>query len=149
VDSSSIRLPGSEIAGASFADGTLRVRFSRAFILKTMTGSDEQTLWWQSGELVLDGAELLETLPAEVVDAAAAVPEDQSFECDGGDVEENVYTYRDMIPVPLTSRGHCGCDLGLRGITGRIRASGESIRLEMHETPHYIEHIRAQDGGRQ
>ncbi len=138
MDSSSIRLPGSELAEISFADGTLRVSFARAYIIKTMTGSNEQTLWWQAGELVLDEAELIEPLPAH--------EPGESLVCDGGDIDENVFTYRDMIPIPLESRGHCACDLKLRGSDARIKAQGVSVRLLMKETPKYIEHIRPQDG---
>ncbi|MBK1705595.1 hypothetical protein CKO40_13785 [Halochromatium glycolicum] len=141
LDSSSIRLPGSEIADIRFADGTLQVRFSRAFIIKTMTGSAEKTLWWQAGELILEGAELLAPLP----EATARSGSEPAFICDGGDIDENVYTYRDMIPIPLESRGLCRCDLALRDSDQRIRAQGETIHLAMEETPHYIEHIRPDD----
>lgn len=137
MDSSSIRLPGSELAEISFADGTLRVAFARAYIIKTMTGSAEKTLWWQAGELVLDNAALLEPLPEP--------QPGETLVCDGGDIDENVYTYRDMIPIPLESRGHCRCDLKLRGSDARITAQGETVRLQMQATPKYIEHIRAKD----
>ena len=43
----------------------------------------------------------------------------------GGDVGENVYTYRDMIPVPLQSRGRAHCALKI-GDAGVIRVSGSS-----------------------
>lgn len=138
MDSSSIRLPGSELASVSFENGTLLVRFARAYIVKTMTGSAEKTLWWQAGELVLENAELLAPLPEPAGDTAML--------CDGGDIDENVYTYRDMIPIPLESRGHCRCDLAIRGDAKRITAEGASIRLVMQDTPKYIEHIRPGDG---
>ena len=138
MDSSSIRLPGSELSEISFADGRLRVRFAHAYIIKTMTGSAEKTLWWQAGELVLDEAQLLEPLPVQ--------EPGQSLVCDGGDIDENVYTYRDMIPIPLESRGHCACDLKLQGSDARIKAQGASVRLQMTATPKYIEHIRPEDG---
>ncbi len=35
-----------------FEEGKLKVRFSRAYIIKTMSGSEERTRWWQTGELV-------------------------------------------------------------------------------------------------
>jgi len=131
MDSSSIQLPGCEIAGATLAAGTLRVHFSRAYIVKTMTGSEERTLWWQAGDLVLEDAE-----------PQAEIPEGPAV-CDGGDVEENVYVYRDMIPVPLESRGHCRCDLKLRDTNARISVAGSAVRLEMRDLPKYIEHLRS------
>lgn len=138
MDSSSIRLPGSEFAEITFADGTLRVSFARAYIIKTMTGSAEKTLWWQAGELLLDHAELLAPLPEH--------RPGQDLVCEGGDIDENVYTYRDMIPIPLESRGHCRCDLKIRGSDERIIAQGDGIRLHMQATPKYIEHIRPEHG---
>jgi len=130
MDSSSIQLPGAEIESVRVTDGVLRVHFSRAYIVKTMTGSTEKTLWWQAGDLVLEDAEPELPLPT-----AASV-------CAGGDIEENVYVYRDMIPIPLDTRGRCRCDLRLRDSDARIAADGTSIRLEMHDVPRYIEHIR-------
>lgn len=130
MDSSSIELPGSEIESIRLEDGCLRVRFARAFIVKTMTGSAERTRWWQAGDLVIEGAEAEGPVPAGPV------------VCEGGDVEENVYTYRDMIPVPLNSRGRTGCDLGFRGTDERLVVRGETLRLELEDVPKYIEHIR-------
>jgi hypothetical protein len=130
MDSSSIELPGSEIDAVTLEGGRLRVHFSRAHIVKTMTGSEERTRWWQSGDLVMEGATLAGELPAA------------PLVCAGGDVEDNVFTYRDMIPVPLDSRGRAGCDLRFEGSDDRLRVSAESVRLEMAGVPKYIEHIR-------
>lgn len=131
MDSSSIELAGSEIAGVSHTEGILRVHFSRAYIIRTMTGSAERTRWWQAGDLVIEDAQLEAPLPA----AGPLV-------CAGGDIEENVYVYRDMIPIPLASRGHCRCDLQLRDGAGRICASGTTVQLQLEATPKYIEHLR-------
>jgi len=62
--------------------------------------------------------------------------------CLGGDVGENVYTYRDMIPVPLRSRGQVRCDLRVEGSDARIRVLGEAVELRMEDVPKYIEHVR-------
>ncbi len=148
MDSSSIRLPGSELAEIRFDDGTLRIAFARAYIIKTMTGSAEKTLWWQAGTLILDNAELLAPLPERGAKPESEPGSEPVLICDGGDIDENVYTYRDMIPIPLESRGLCRCDLKLRGSEARISAQGETIRLAMEAVPKYIEHIRPeQDGG--
>ena len=130
MDSSSIDLPGSEIESIRQEGGRVIVRFSRAYILKTMTGSAERTRWWQAGELVFEGGELLEAAPQ-----CPCV-------CDGGDVGENVYTYRDMIPVPLKSRGRAHCDLRVRGGDARLRVEAEGVELVMEDRPYYIEHIK-------
>ncbi len=129
MDSSSIELKGSEIESISYQGRELRVSFSRAYIIKTMTGSAQRTKWWQAGDLVLEDAELESDLPIG------------PLVCDGGDVVENVYTYRDMIPVPLESRGHARCDLAFQGQEQRLKASGTAVRLEMREVAKYIDHI--------
>jgi hypothetical protein len=130
MDSSSIELVGSEISGVSVSDDEVRVHFERAIIIKTMTGSVEKTKWWQKGDIVFTGAQVVDPLP------------DAFGECEGGDVGENVYTYRDMIPLPLESRGQASCDLVIAGQTRHIVVQAETIRLEMAEVPKYIEHIR-------
>ena len=130
MDSSTIELVGSRILGVAVDGGTVRVRFEPAYIVKSMTGSTERTRWWQNGELVLESAEVdgdLPPLPAN---------------CLGGDVGENVYTYRDMIPVPLRSRGRVRCDLRVEGSEAHIRVTGSAIELRMDDVPKYIEHVR-------
>lgn len=130
MDHSSIDLTGTEIESIELVDGTLTIRFSRAYIVKTMTGSKEKTRWWQTGALILEGAEVDGDIPIG------------PLVCAGGDVTENVYTYRDMIPVPLQSRGRTGCKLRFQGSAHPLIAHGEAIRLEMVDRPYYIEHIR-------
>ena len=130
MDSSSIELPGSEIESITLEDQVLSIRFSRALIVKTMTGSVERTLWWQEGALIIGGAQVEGDIPPAPLVAA------------GGDVGENVYTYRDMIPIPLDSHGRVHCDLRFRDSQAHLCARGHSIRLELEATPKYIRHIR-------
>lgn len=133
MDSSSIELPGSEIESVTVKNGALTVRFSRAYIIKTMTGSVERTRWWQAGDLVFSNAEIEGSLPAG------------SMICAGGDVGENVYTYRDMIPIPLASRGRAWCKLRLAGHAPVI-ATADGVRLVLEAVSHYLEHIRPGSG---
>ncbi|MCU7880280.1 MAG: hypothetical protein KZQ66_01675 [Candidatus Thiodiazotropha sp. (ex Lucinoma aequizonata)] len=130
MDSSTIELPGSDIESVSFENNKLTVSFSRAIIIKTMRGSEEKTRWWQAGALVFDGAEIKFDLPAS------------PSVCDGGDVGENIYTYRDMIPIPLESQGWAHCDLKIKGSEQRLQAWAEGVKLIMDDRPHYIEHLR-------
>ncbi|MES9905986.1 MAG: hypothetical protein ABW168_25340 [Sedimenticola sp.] len=130
MDSSSIELHGSEVESIQVEDDRVVIHFSRAIIIKTLSGSTERTRWWQAGELIFEGAEV----EGEVPECPAV--------CAGGDVGENIYTYRDMIPVPLESRGHAHCDLGFDGSDRRLRVQGESVKLKMDDRPRYIDHIR-------
>ncbi|MCB1774495.1 MAG: hypothetical protein KDI88_12830 [Gammaproteobacteria bacterium] len=130
MDSTSIELPGSRISAVDVDGDTIRVVFEPAYLVKTMTGSVERTRWWQNGALVFEGARLDEDDPMPKLPA----------ECAGGDVGENVYTYRDMIPVPLVSQGSAHCALKVDGAVIRIDATG--VRLDLDGVPKYIEHLR-------
>ena len=130
METSSIELTGAQIDRIEFADGTVRLHFPRVHIVKSMTGSAERTRWWQAGDLVLEDAEVEGDIPTG------------PLVCAGGDVGENVYTYRDMIPVPLASRGHAHCALSFEGTGHKLVARGSGVRLEMIATPKYIEHLR-------
>lgn len=131
MDSSSIDLTQSRIAGLRVDDHTVAVRFAPAIIIKTMTGSVERTKWRQDGELVFTDAELDD-------EALPPLPAD----CTGGDVGENVYTYRDMVPVPLTSQGRAHCVLKIAGSDRLIRIQGGGVHLAMDDVPKYLEHLR-------
>jgi len=135
MDSTTIELPGSEIDSIDFTDGRLSLHFSRAHIIKTIDGSQERTRWWQAGDLVFEEAELHSEPPA-----CPCV-------CAGGDVGENVYTYRDMLPIPLESRGRAHCELRFEGRDEPLRVVATGVRLVMEDRPHYIEHIRPEDAG--
>lgn len=132
MDSTSIDLVGSKIVSVKADGDTVRVRFEPAYLIKTMTGSVERTRWWQNGELVFGDAEL------DDAQALPALPAD----CAGGDIGENVYTYRDMIPVPLQSAGRAHCDLRVQGSEAPIRIQAGSVSLQLEDVPKYIEHIR-------
>ncbi|MCB1904969.1 MAG: hypothetical protein KDI18_12950 [Gammaproteobacteria bacterium] len=131
MDSSSIDLPGCEVESIEINGDRVILRFSRAYIIKTMTGSAERTRWWQAGSLVFERAVVEGSWPQ-----MPAI-------CSGGDVGENIYTYRDMIPIPLQSRGQAHCNLGFEGTDLRLRVQAEAVHLDMIDRPRYIEHIRA------
>ena len=130
MDASNIELPGCEVDSLAYRDGELRIHFSRAYILKTQTGSVERTRWWQAGDLVIQGLDAPPELPSGPLTAA------------GGDLYDNIYTYRDMIPIPLETGGRVGCKLRFEGIEAPVEAWGSRMFLEMEATPRYIEHIR-------
>lgn len=131
MDLTSIDLPGSVISSLKSEGGEVRIRLEPAFIIQTMTGSEERTRWKQNITLIFEEAELLEGGGL-----------DFPRTCSGGDIVENVYTYRDMVPVPLESRGSVRCDLRVEGSEERIRVQAGAVRLEREDLPRYIEHIR-------
>lgn len=131
MDSSSIQIADTEIAGATLVEGEFRLHLARALIVKTMTGSVEQTLWWQAGALVIG-----------TVNAASGLPAEQA-RCERGDLDDNEYTYRNMLPIPLESRGRIRLELYLEARTEPLIVEGQTLRLELHDTPKYIKHLRS------
>jgi hypothetical protein len=77
----------------------------------------------------------------EGVRAVAGLPPGP-VRCIGGDIDENIYTYRDMIPIPFSSRGQIRCALRFDGQPEPLIAEGDAARLELNDAPRYIEHIR-------
>ncbi len=130
MEISSIETSWSEVESISFAGDDLIVSFSRAYIIKTISGSEERTKWWQAGDLVFEQAEVEDGLP------------ECPTVCSGGDVGENVYTYRDMVQIPLQEEGLAHCNLGFAGTDKRLKARAARVRLRMQDRPRYIEHIR-------
>lgn len=130
MDSISLDLKGSEIESVVLEENRLSVVFSRAYLTKTLTGSVEQTRWWQSGRLEMEGAELESAIPFG------------PLVCESGEIEENIYSYRDMVPMPCDGRGHIRCTLRFVDVPHPLIVSGKSIRLTMDGTPRYIEHLR-------
>ncbi len=129
MDSSSIDLPGSEVESIRLDGDRLVLRFSRAYIIQTMTGAKQRTRWYQAGELIFSGAVVEGELPQ-----CPCV-------CAGGDVGENIYTYRDMLPLPLKSRGRAHCKLRFEGREQMLLLEADGVELVMEDRPHYIEHI--------
>ncbi|AFL74711.1 hypothetical protein [Thiocystis violascens] len=130
MDSTSIELKGAEISSIDLDQGCLRMRIARASLIKTLTGSTERTRWWQAGVLRMDDAVLSSPLPIG------------PLVCAGGDLDENIYTYRDMIPIPLASRGYIRCELRFEGAALPFVVTASAVELEMKGTPKYLEHLR-------
>lgn len=131
MDHSHIELKGSQIASITATDSGISIAFAHALIIKRMTGSQERTRWWQAGTLVLEGVAAQSGLPAG------------PCRCAGGEIDENIYSYRDMIPIPFSSRGRIRCLLMLEGQDQPLVVEAGAVRLELEGVPKYIEHLRA------
>lgn len=130
MEISSIELSGSEVERIGFEGDDLILRFSKAYIIKTISGSEERTKWWQAGDLVFEQAVVEGDIPT-----CPAV-------CAGGDVGENIYTYRDMIQIPLQEQGQAHCNLKFKGSEDRLKVQAARVLLRMQDRPRYIEHIK-------
>ena len=129
MDSNSIELPGSQVEAINVDNDQLHIVFSRVYIIKSMTGAEQKTRWYQAGKLVFSGNIKVEGIPS-----CPCI-------CTGGDVGENIYTYRDMIPMPLKSHGQAHCKLAFEGLSEPLQVQAEGVELQMIDRPRYIEHF--------
>jgi len=130
MDTSHIDLKGSIIDTVTIEGSRVKIHFSQARIIKSMTGSKERTLWTQVGDLVLDATTEVTGLPTKATT------------CLGGDIDENIYTYRDMLPIPFESRGAIRLSFNLAGYPEPMQIAGASVELILYDVPKYIQHIR-------
>lgn len=130
MDQSHIELNGSHLSSIIRTATGICIAFSRALITKRMTGSRERTRWWQAGALILEGLE-----------AETEWPAGAQF-CVGGRIDENVYSYQDMIPIPFASCGGIRCQLALAGQGPLLVFEAAAARLELEGVAKYIEHLR-------
>ena len=130
MDTTSIELVDSEIEAVIVNGDQIEIKFNRAYIEKTMSDSTDITRWWQAGTLVFGNAELI------------SEPPEGALICAGGDVGESVYTYRDMIPLPLKGAGRAHCDLKIKNHDKKIQVQAETVEMKMIDRPQYIKHIK-------
>ena len=122
--------PDARIQRIEQTDGGLTLHLSELFLFISLTGSREQTQWRQSGTLTVEQAEVEGLLP--------------SCPCvlEGGDVHDHAFTYRDLAPLPIDSRGQVGCTLRIAGQAEPLVLRGERIRLELTGERRYVGHVR-------
>jgi len=131
LDHSHIELKGLQITSLTRTATGLCIAFSWAAIIKRMSGSQERTRWWQAGALILENLASEPWLPAG------------PWRCIGGTIDENIYSYRDLIPIPFISHGQIRCLLQLEGQDRPLVVESGTVRLELEGVARYIEHLRA------
>lgn len=128
-----LELPGMHVQAITYENNLVTVIFSTANVIKSMDDAFEKTLWRQAGKLIVTEAEIAGAIPAmpAIVEHA--------------DINDNTYTQRDMIQIPLQSSGRVGFELKFHDHAERIVVWGEAIRLVLDDVPKYIRHLTAND----
>lgn len=121
-------LRGLRIDRVEQAADRLVLHFDAANIEKIMDNAEQRTLWTQAGSLEL------------VTTSSAALPA-APFVIARGDVEDGLYTQRDMIRIPLNASGAVGLSLHIEGADGPVDLKGSSVRLELEGNPAYVKHV--------
>ncbi len=126
-----LQLPGAKLESIDRdGDDSITLHFSKVFLVQEMEGAIEDSLWTQAVSLTIRDIELDGELP------------DCPCEISGGDLTNNIYTYRDHAPLPIDWRGEVLFKLVSAGKEQSVTISGESMQLEQIDHPRYIKHTK-------
>ena len=98
-------------------------------LVQEMEGAIQDSLWTQAVKLKLGETVVTGELP------------DCPCELSGGDLINNIFTYRDHAPLPIDWRGDTRCTLTVAGGDSPCTIDAASIQLEQIGHPRYIKHI--------
>jgi hypothetical protein len=126
---SSIQLPGAQLERIERGDNEIILHFSLVHLVQVMEGAFQDSLWQQACNLVIRNAEIDGELPA------------CPCEIRGGDMTNNIYTYRDHAPLPIDWKGSVGCKFTIAGSGAVFSIDANAMRMEMIDHPRYIRHI--------
>ena len=124
-----LRLSGAQLASIEQDSDAITLHFSRVFLVQEMEGAVEDSLWTQAVNLTIKGIGITGELP------------DTPCELSGGDMTDNIYTYRASVPLPMNWRGEVRCKLAVSGSDATFTIDGESMQLAQIDLPRYVKHI--------
>jgi hypothetical protein len=125
-----LQLPEARLESIDRDADAITLRFSQAYLVQEMENAFEDSLWTQAVNLSIRDYHLEGELPA------------CPCEISGGDITNNIYTYRDHAPLPINWRGEVRCTLKVAGSDAAFSINGATMQLEQIETPRYIRHIK-------
>jgi hypothetical protein len=125
-----LQLPEARLESIDRDADTITLRFAQVQLVQQMENAFEDSLWTQAVNLTLRDYSLDGDLP------------DCPCEISGGDITNNIYTYRNHAPLPINWRGDVRCTLTVAGSGATFAISGDSMQLEQIATPRYIRHIK-------
>ena len=125
-----LQLPGAQLESIEQGEDEITLHFSLVQLVQEMEYAIEDSLWTQAIDLTIKGVELEGELPVCPCEVA------------GGDFTDNIFTYRDHAPLPISWRGSVSCKLGFAGQDTGFTISGDSLRVDQIAHPRYIKHIK-------
>jgi hypothetical protein len=125
-----LQLPGARLERIEAGENQVTLHLASARIVRVMEATFEDTLWTQDCKLVIRDIEITGELPV------------CPCEIRGGDLINNIFTYRDHAPLPIDWRGSVGCKFTVADSGAVFSIDGESLQLERIDHPRYIKHIK-------
>ena len=125
-----LKLPGAQLESIEQGEDEITLHFSQVQLVQEMENAIEDSLWTQAIDLTIKGIELQgerPTCPCEV---------------SGGDLTDNIFTYRDHAPLPINWRGTVSCKLDFAGHDTGLTISGDTLKVDPIAHPRYIKHIK-------
>ena len=125
-----LQISGAQLESIEQANNEITLHFSQVQLVQEMEGAIEDSLWTQAVNLVIRDIEIEGELPA----CPCVIK--------GGDMVDNIFTYRDHAPLPINWRGEVRCMLTVEGSDATFSIDGESMQLEQIDHPRYIKHVK-------
>jgi hypothetical protein len=125
-----LQIPGAQLKSIEQTDNDITLHFSQVQLVQEMEGAIEDSLWTQAVNLLIRDIEIEGELPV----CPCVIK--------GGDLVDNIFTYRDHAPLPINWRGEVRCTLTVEGCDTSFSIDGESMQLEQIDTPRYIKHVK-------
>lgn len=125
-----LQLPEARLESIDRDADSITLHFSQVYLVQDMENAFEDSLWTQAVNLTIKDVSIDGDLPECPCDIS------------GGDITNNIYTYRDHAPLPINWRGEVRCSLKIAGSDAAFSISGNTMQLEQIETPRYIRHLK-------
>jgi len=125
-----LQIPGAQLESIDQGDDKITLHFSQVQLIQEMEGTIEDSLWTQAIDLSIEDVELEGDLPECPCEIA------------GGDMTDNIHTYRDHAPLPINWIGEVSCTFKPKDTDTVFSISGEAMQLEQLGHPRYIKHVK-------
>ena len=106
--------------------------FSNALIIKVMDAARQRTSWRQSGRIVVKG---------NFGDGVGISKIEFPQKVQGGEFQDNVFTYHDTIRLPCHVSGDVGLNLIFEQLDQPFIINGEELEVILADTPKYVAHV--------
>lgn len=125
-----LQIPGAQLESIDRSEDEITLHFSKVELIQKMENAFEDSLWTQAINLTLKGISVDGDLP------------EAACEIQKGELTDNIYTYRDSVPMPVDWHGEVNCTFAITGTGREFSIDGTSMQLEQIAHPRYIKHFK-------